>query len=149
LVSGEKAVIEYLLSRSIPNLDQFKDQVPHTTVTGPSCKCGCPSVALQVDRIAPAAPLGATIDGVGKDEEGNLVGVILWAGKDGYLNDLEAYGFDVHPPHGLPTVESLTEADQQEDEWQRSRTRTDEARYLSRRLQLALHRVKWWLQGDR
>lgn len=88
------------------------------------------------------------MDSMGKDADGNLVGVVLLAGKDGYLIDLEVYGFVVERC-GLPTVESLKEADERETEREKARTRTDEARYFSRRLQLAMHRVKWWLQGDR
>jgi hypothetical protein len=61
-------------------------------------------------------------EGVGVDQEGNLVGVLLWVDDEGYMNDLEVYGsggdVDGRPTdtYGKPTVESFDLAEWEPNE---------------------------------
>ena len=87
----------------------FFKQLDHVRVTGPSCKCGCSSVGLAVDREkVPPATVGERVptDGFGRDSQGNEVGVLLHV-IDGYMNDLEFYPTSDADRFGRPTLESL------------------------------------------
>lgn len=79
-----------------------------------SCKCGCPSIRLDV---AERAPLGLdsreTVVGdfEGKTARGELVGVLLFQ-RAGRLTELEVYSMDGQIKEesgkfGLPTIESV------------------------------------------
>lgn len=110
----EKHFLDVLLSRPFVGRDELREQAPHVTVTGLSCTCGCPSLALSVDASAPPAPVrGMVTEGNGLDANGNYVGVTLFVDDDGYMNDFDvwAWGDDIHGREtiswGWPTVESF------------------------------------------
>jgi len=113
LLPNERHVLDVLLSRPFRGRDELHAQASVATVTDLSCECGCPSIALGVDRTATPAPVhGMVADGDGVDSDGNLVGVLLWVDDEGYMNDLEVFGYgpDIHgrpstTMHGWPTVE--------------------------------------------
>lgn len=115
LLPDERHVLDVLLSGPFHGRDALAEQVRHVSVTGPSCACGCPSVALAVDRAAaPSTARGKVADGFGVDQDGHFVGVGLMVDGDGYMYDLDiwALGDDIHgqptlTAHGRPTVESF------------------------------------------
>lgn len=79
-------------------------QVDAAQVIGPSCPCGCASLAVAVDRSAapPVALPRLEADAVVDDE---TVGFIVWL-DDGYLVDVEIFGYgdaddSVWPPATL------------------------------------------------
>lgn len=111
LTADEKAVLELMLTRPFPGRDELRAQLPHVRATGLSCGCGCPSIALQVDRAAPHAHVSdrTPADAFGRDGEGNLVFVVLFV-EDGYLSELEftdmASTSSTGAP-GFPALDSL------------------------------------------
>ena len=118
LSADEKAVLEFLLSRPFPGRDQLRDQLESVRTTGLSCTCGCPSIALQVDRQAPRAQVGASIDAFGRDADGNLVMVGLLM-DDGYMMELDftdVAGTSKSGAPGFPDLKTLSLADQQQPE---------------------------------
>lgn len=115
LLPDERHIVDVLLSRPFPERDELQAQAADVRVTGLSCGCGCPSVALAADRSAPPAlAAGSTAQGYGVDRDGNLVAVALLVDGDGDMHELDitAVGIDVHgrpttTTHGRPTVESF------------------------------------------
>ncbi len=115
LLPDERHVLDVLMSRPFHGRDALAEQVRHVSVTGPSCACGCPSVALAVDRAAaPSTARGKVAEGVGVDQDGNIVGVNLFVDEHGYMNDLDVWAFggtiDGRATEGAwsrPTVDSF------------------------------------------
>ena len=114
LLPDERHLLDVLLSRPFDGRDELSAQASAVTATGLSCKCGCPSIDLAVDRAVPSATVrGMVAEGVGLDRNGNRVGVLLWVDDDGYMNGLEVFGFgdDIRgrptETFGWPTVESF------------------------------------------
>jgi hypothetical protein len=107
LSSDERYVLDVLLSRPFFGRDELREQVGHTRVTGLSCSCGCPSMNLAVDRPVAAAPTsGMVADGVGLDAGGKPVGALLFVDDDGYMSELEIFGW-ADDTFGMPTVASF------------------------------------------
>jgi hypothetical protein len=115
LLPDERHILDVLLSRPFEGRDELRAQAEVVSVAGPSCECGCPSVALVVDRVAPKAPVkGVAADGVGVDQDGNIVGVGLLVDDDGYMYDLDVWPFggtvdgrDTEGAWGRPTAETF------------------------------------------
>jgi hypothetical protein len=114
LLADERHFLDVMLSRSFEGRHELRAQADAVTATGPSCTCGCPSIALAVDRNVPPAPVhGMVAEGIGVDANGNYVGVLLFVDDQGYMNDLDVYAFggDIHGQptytHGKPTIDSF------------------------------------------
>jgi hypothetical protein len=108
LQSGERALLDFLLSRDVPGRMQLLAQANTVLTTGLSCSCGCPSFALVADRSLPPAPVAERMvsDAHGTDPGGNAVGVLLFT-EDGYLCQVEVYGVEGSNFAGLPQPDSL------------------------------------------
>jgi hypothetical protein len=123
LLPDERHMLEVLLSRPFAGRDELREQLTAISVTGLSCECGCPSLALSVERVAPPAPAkGLVADGVGVDADGNLVGVHLLLDDEGYMADLDVYAFGgmvdgrvTKGAWGKPTPESFELAELEPD----------------------------------
>jgi hypothetical protein len=110
LSDDERALIEFLLSSDAnPGAAELRRQAATVRTTGSSCDCGCPSFGLTADRAVPAAPVDERVvaEAHGHDPGGNAVGVLLFVTEDGYLDDLEVFGYDTSDFAGLPLPESL------------------------------------------
>jgi hypothetical protein len=88
LTEEELAVLEYLVSQSGDDRDALAAQLATAKTVGLSCKCGCPSISLQVDGRSPQASLGSGVDALANDEAGNLVLVCLLL-RDGLMAELD------------------------------------------------------------
>src|SRR5205807_240221 len=96
------------LSERFPGRDELRAQLDYTQVDGLACNCGCPSVTLIVDPVAPRAEVEQRVptDAFGRDAHGTEVGVLLHV-IDGYIHELEIYSTANTDQYGLPTKESL------------------------------------------
>ena len=118
LLPDERHFFEVLLSRPFEGRDELREQALHVLVSGPSCICGCPSVALEVDHTSATATVADRVpDGVGLDADGNRVGVTLLMDREGYLKEIDVspIGENIQgrptETYGRPTVESFELAD--------------------------------------
>jgi hypothetical protein len=103
----EEEILHRLLSVPFPGREELLAQLPQTWVSG-TCACGCPSVALTVNRPQVGrAPVRRRIpiEGRTRDSDGTPVEVLLHV-RDGYLSELEIYRVDSKPP-GLPVPDSI------------------------------------------
>jgi hypothetical protein len=111
----ERHVLDALLERPFDGRDELRHQALTASVTGLCCNCGCPSVALAVDRSTPPSPAtGPVADGFGLDVEGNIVCVGLFVDPEGYMHeiDVSAVGTDIdgrttHGAHGWPRPDTF------------------------------------------
>lgn len=95
LTTDEREVLRAVLLAGAPEDERLRAallaQVDATAVAGPSCDCGCASLALTVDRAAaPPAPVSeVSADALNGDAAvGFRVKLV-----DGYLNDVEFYSY--------------------------------------------------------
>ena len=112
LSDDERALLEFLLSCDTrPGAAELRRQAATVRTTGSSCDCGCPSFGLAVDRAVPSVPVDegvvAETETLGHNPGGNAVGVLLFVSEDGYLDDLEVFGYDTSDFAGLPLPASL------------------------------------------
>jgi hypothetical protein len=110
LTDDERALIQFLLSSdAITGAAELRRQAATVRTTGSSCDCGCPSFALTADRAIRAAPVSERVVGEahGHDPGGNAVGVLLFVTEEGYLDDVEVFGYDTSNFAGLPSPETL------------------------------------------
>lgn len=85
----ECALLELLLSLDFPGVGRLRAQLPHIVGVESSCPCGCPSVAVHIDRdAAPPAP-GRAMLPVELWERQPGLRLLLCRRDDGYLADLE------------------------------------------------------------
>lgn len=118
LLPDERHIFDVLLAEAFEGREELQAQVDAATVTGYSCKCGCPSLAISVDRSAPPVhQRDALPEGFGVDANGNVVGVFFSLDDSGYLYDLDVWclGPTVDDEvatgiQGKPTVESFVAA---------------------------------------
>jgi hypothetical protein len=117
LMSEERAILEFLLTKPFSGRDQLVEQLDHVQVTGSSCRCGCDSVGLVVERSVPPAEVDERVptDAFGRDPEGTEVGVLLHV-IDGYMDELEFYSTSDAERYGRPTMESLRIAEWSESD---------------------------------
>ena len=99
LTPGEREVLRAVVVAGAPKderlLAALLAQVEAAQVTGPSCTCGCASVGVTVNPAdAPPAPLAElSADAV----EGDWAVGFRVLLRDGYLDDVEFYGYgDTH-----------------------------------------------------
>lgn len=112
LSSQERALLDLLLTREFPGRDALVEQAKTARWGGPGCGCGCPSYLLEVDRTLPAALVEERMvsDAHGCEPGGNPVGILLFV-DDGYLREVEVYGYEDFDWTGLPVIESVELAD--------------------------------------
>jgi hypothetical protein len=107
----ERRLLDFLLERDFSGRDALLRQAVTVLTAGSSCDCGCPSFSLVPDRSLPPANDVATpaSEAHGRDPGGNLVGVLLFV-RDGYLDDLEVFGYEGSEFGGLPDPEAMRHA---------------------------------------
>jgi hypothetical protein len=117
LTDVEKSVLKVLLSEPFPGRDALDQQVPYVRTTGLSCTCGCPSIALEVSP--PGSPAAVTervpVEAFGRDESGNLVGVLLFV-DNGLMSELEFYSLVGDEAPAIPKLDSLRIAEWSEQQ---------------------------------
>lgn len=109
LTEDEQGVLEFLLSQPFPGREQLLDQLASVRTTGLSCRCGCPSIWLEVDTSVAAAPIMDPIGAFGRDSTGNVVDVALRL-ENGYMKELDftdLAGTSATGAVGIPSVPSL------------------------------------------
>jgi hypothetical protein len=110
LRSGERALLDLLLSRDFPGRAELVRQAETVRTAGLSCSCGCPSFSLLADRSLPPARVAyadrMVSDAHGTDPGGNEVVVLLFT-EDGYLSEVEVYSVEGDDFGGLPQPDSL------------------------------------------
>jgi len=110
LTQEELELLHRMFEHGSDDLRSFRPQMEGIRVTR-SCKCGCPSIRMDVLEGAPLGlDRGETVVGDfgGKTARGELVGVLLFQ-RAGILTELEVYSVDgqVAGEFGLPTIDSL------------------------------------------
>ncbi|MGC2616734.1 MAG: hypothetical protein WA354_22060 [Terracidiphilus sp.] len=114
LSKEEYELLRWMFEHGLEDLRTFRPQLESIRAAR-SCKCGCPSIRLDVPVGAPQGKdAGETIVGdfAGKTQRGELVGVLLFQ-KAGRLIELEVYSVDGQikgdsSEFGLPLIESMT-----------------------------------------
>jgi hypothetical protein len=109
LTARERAVLDFLLTADVPDVEVLRIQAQTARVTG-YCGCGCPSITLEVDReSAPQSALGdrlAVETHSDPEDPEDTLWLFLWT-RDGWLSYLEISWISEASPHLLPTPESL------------------------------------------
>jgi hypothetical protein len=108
LTNDELALLELLLTREFPGRDALVEQAKTARWGGPGCTCGCPSYLLEVHRTLPAAAVEERMvsDAHGNEPGGNFVGILLFV-EDGYLSEVEVYGYEDFAWAGLPLLDTV------------------------------------------
>jgi hypothetical protein len=108
LADDQRALLDFLLTADFEGREEVRKQADTIRTAGSSCDCGCPSFHLNPESHLPAAAVQKTVvvDAHGRDPGGNLVGVLLFV-VDGYLAELEVFGYESSDFAGLPRPESL------------------------------------------
>ncbi|AUY52835.1 hypothetical protein [Streptomyces sp. CB01881] len=102
-------LLEALLKEDQPDHRALLAQIPHLRVIG-RCPCSCASIDFGLDRAAvPAAPVAGNpvADGTVLDADGEPVGGALVFAYDGYLSNLEVYGWGDDQITRLPSPDRL------------------------------------------
>ena len=105
LTVGERDLIEALLGAVRSGVSRYIGQLETLTVVS-GCRCGCPSIDLELppgDQNGMPTPV---ILGDGESPEGVQVGIILWA-RGGRLSGLEVHPWDGSEIIRLPTPDTL------------------------------------------
>jgi hypothetical protein len=113
LAPDELELLHWMFEHGSDDLRSFLPQMEGVHACR-SCKCGCPSIRLEVDKSASLGlDRGETVVGdfEGKTALGELVGVLLFQRK-GRLTELEVYSMDGQikgesGKFGLPVIESM------------------------------------------
>ena len=113
LTAEELDLLRWMFNHGSDDLRTFLPQIEGIRAAW-SCKCGCPSIQLDVAESAPLGlDRGETVVGDfdGKTARGELVGVLLFQRK-GRLTELEVYSMDGQIKEesgkfGLPTIDSM------------------------------------------
>src|SRR3954447_8820071 len=113
LSGDERALLDFLLSADFTGRDQLREQAVSVQTAGSSCDCGCPSFYLNPDRQLPPAQVDepVPVEAHGHDPGGHLVGVMLFVDEDGYLADIEVFGYESSEFSGIPSPDSLKISD--------------------------------------
>lgn len=104
LTAEEREVLRAVVLAGAPEDEPVRNallaQVDAAQVTGPSCTCGCASVGLVVDpTAAPAAAVSEFSADAVEGDYGAGFRVLL---ADGYLIDVEFYGYGDTPDTSWP-----------------------------------------------
>lgn len=105
LTVGERDLIEALLGAVRSGVSRYIAQLETLTAVG-GCRCGCPSIDLEVPPKEANGMPAPVIVGDAESPEGVQVGVILWA-RGGRLSGLEVHPWDGSEIIRLPTPETL------------------------------------------
>ncbi len=109
LTAEEREVLRAVVLAGAPEVEPLRAallaQVEHAQVTGPSCTCGCASVGLEVDRGAAPPARIAELSADAIDGEYAVGFRVLLA--DGYLDDVEFYGYGDTPNTAWPRAELI------------------------------------------
>ena len=110
LTAAERdALVAVLTHADFQGRDALLEQVNAARVVG-GCDCGCASVDLAVedappsDSVAYPIPNEATV----LDMDGHAIGGVLVSERDGYLAQLEVYGYANDPISPFPPVDRLS-----------------------------------------
>jgi hypothetical protein len=108
LTGDERALLDFLLSADFKGRDELRKQAVSVRTAGSSCDCGCPSFHLNPREHLPAAPVDkrVPVEAHGRDPGGHRIGVLLFT-KDGYLANVEVFGYDSSELSGVPRPEDL------------------------------------------
>jgi len=108
LSDDERRLLDFLLSAEFEGRDALRRQAASARTAGTSCTCGCPSFYLNPDRSLASAPVTerVPVEAHGRDPGGHLVGVLLFV-DDGYLSELEVFGYESPEFAGLPRPDDL------------------------------------------
>jgi hypothetical protein len=103
LTEAERTLLDFLLTKQFPGHEALALQAETVRTGGSSCECGCPSFSLVPNRSLPAAELPERMasEAHGFDPGGNNVGVLLFT-DEGYLDDVEVFGYEGSEFAGLP-----------------------------------------------
>src|SRR4051812_43182908 len=98
----------FLVEASSAARDVLVAQATTARTEGSSCGCGCASFSLVPDRTLSAAPSAErpAVEAHGTDSGGKDVGILLWT-KEGYLSEVEVFGYDDAPFAGVPAPDAL------------------------------------------
>lgn len=113
LTAEELQLLCWMFEHGSDDLRSFLPQIDGICAAR-SCKCGCPSIQLEVANSAPLGmDRGETVVGdfEGKTARGELVGVLLFQ-RAGRLTELEVYSLDGQLKEksgefGLPIIDSM------------------------------------------
>jgi hypothetical protein len=108
LNAAERRLLDFLLSADFAGRDALLEQAATVRTRGSSCDCGCPSFFLDPDRATEPAAVQDTVpvDAHGIDPGGNSVGVLLFV-TNGYLSEVEVFGWEGSDFAGLPAPDDL------------------------------------------
>jgi hypothetical protein len=81
---------------------ELRASIPALCVVG-RCDCGCDSLFFR--GVEDATDQYRVADGLAYEEDGEEIGIILWAFR-GYLVHMELYGYAERPPC-LPAAETV------------------------------------------
>jgi hypothetical protein len=99
LTATERTALDFMLTVEIPSVPTLREQSGTARVVG-RCKCGCPTIDIEVERGAPPI-LGMSGDNVvamAVSRNPSYDRLMLWV-SDGYLSGLEL-SWIAHPPPG-------------------------------------------------
>ena len=108
-MARERATLDFLLSTDVPGAEALRTQVRSARATA-YCGCGCPSIALEVDRhhaqeaVSVTRPAAQTHNDP-EDAEATRW-LTLWA-DDGWLSYLEISWISEEAPKEFPSPQLL------------------------------------------
>ena len=116
LSDREVAVLSALLARPFEGRDELREQA-RTARAAPGCDCGCPTIAISVDRTLPRARVRSSVAIEGRwDAQPAPIEVLLFV-RDGYLASMELVWYGEAPPRDWPDVSGLTVISYDEPTW--------------------------------
>ncbi|WP_133884155.1 hypothetical protein [Glycomyces sp. NRRL B-16210] len=81
------ATLQVLLAGADPSFTALRAQIPFARVVG-GCPCGCPSVGIEVDRLA-IGPAPSRSSPIASGWYGDQTHDVVLFTEDGYLSSLE------------------------------------------------------------
>jgi hypothetical protein len=106
LTPDERGALDLLLGVEFDGVDELRAQSATVLSSGPSCSCGCGSIALVVEPTAPPSTASSPIphELTVIEVDGSPVGGILLFLENGKLAELEHYYFDDGLAPGFPPL---------------------------------------------
>jgi hypothetical protein len=97
----ERELLDLILSAEVEGVVDFRLQAEHIANVESDCRCGCPSIALNVDRnSAPSSGIDYMVLPTARErvEQGGVPREVICFVEDGYLSSLECvYYADTQP----------------------------------------------------